>query len=380
MRILWLSVSPAAPTGYGAITREVVKRLRAAGHFVRIGTKHWMPSMHLWGDGVEVFDGTDTLLVNQMLEAERFDYIWSLLDIEVLAERRKYPKDKWVALVPVDTIGFSDMAMSVIKDIGLPVAMSRHGEAAMRERGIEPMYAPLAVATEVFKIKPAHRVAWRMDLGFDDSHFVIGAVGRNNADDRKGFLPLFQAFKIFHDRHPEARLYLHTNLNDRYQADGELNYRAAIDNLGIGEWVAMIDQSAYALGRIEDEWMADIYNGMDVMCLPTRGEGFGIPIIEAQCCGTPVVTTATTSGPELCKSGDLIPVTDDDKQWLPSGAWRHRVRPNAIVAALEEFRTWPHPRETVREAVMDYSWDAVWPKYFEPILAEMERRLAERGK
>jgi glycosyltransferase involved in cell wall biosynthesis len=147
--------------------------------------------------------------------------------------------------------------------------------------------------------------------------------------------------------------------------------------------VTTIDQSAYALGRIEDEWMADIYNGMDVMCLPTRGEGFGLPLVEAQACGTPVVTTATTSGPELCKSGILIPVTDDDKQWLPSGAWRHRVRPLAIDAALGtafNFWQWPNKqtREEVRAKVMDYSRDSVWPKYFEPIMAEMERRLKER--
>ena len=389
MRILWLSVSPMAPTGYGAITREAVKRLVKAGHVVRVGCKHWVPAMHLWFPGgglapVEVFDATNTLLVNQMLEAERFDYIWTLIDIEMLAERRKYPKEKWVGYFPVDTIEMSDCAYSVATEIGLPVAMSRHGEAAMKARGLEPMYAPHAVDFDVFKIKPAHRAAWRHDLGYDDSHFVIGSVGRNNMDDRKGFLPLFQAFKIFHERHPEARLYLHTNLNAGYHAEGEINYQKCIDNLGIGEWVTAIDQAAYALARVEDEWVADAYNGMDVMCLPTRGEGFGIPLVEAQACGTPVVTTATTSGPELIKNGVLIKTTDDDRMWLPGGAWRHVVRPSAIVEALENEYGYIHAadsewlRKDVREGMIPYSWDSVWPTYFEPVIAEMERRLDAR--
>jgi glycosyltransferase involved in cell wall biosynthesis len=42
--------------------------------------------------------------------------------------------------------------------------------------------------------------------------------------------------------------------------------------------------------------MAVLYRGADLLCLPSRGEGFGLPLLEAMACGTPVLTTAW-SGP-----------------------------------------------------------------------------------
>jgi len=77
-------------------------RLRDAGHFVRVGTKHGDQAWHDW-QGFEIFEGVDILTVNRMLEDEGFDYIFTLWDIWTLHGRRPYPKEKWVAHIPVDT-------------------------------------------------------------------------------------------------------------------------------------------------------------------------------------------------------------------------------------------------------------------------------------
>jgi len=53
--------------------------------------------------------------------------------------------------------------------------------------------------------------------------------------------------------------------------------------------------------------MNEIYNLIDIFVLPTRGEAFGLPLLEAQACGVPVVTTDYTTGPELVKGhGELV--------------------------------------------------------------------------
>ena len=47
-----------------------------------------------------------------------------------------------------------------------------------------------------------------------------------------------------------------------------------------------------------------IYNLFDVFALPTAGEGFGLPIIEAMAAGVPVVVLGGLAGDRLCRLVD----------------------------------------------------------------------------
>ena len=380
MRILWHSVSPLATTGYGICTKELARRIRDLGHFVRIGTKH---GDHKWyaHDGFEVFDGVDTLLVNEMIEADNFDYIFTMWDIWVINEKRQYPKDKWVASIPVDTEWISESLKAVSQNVGMPIAMSLHGKRELEAGGLKDVpYAPLGFDDKVFKPLPEARAAFRKELGLTDENFVIGSVGLNYVDDRKGFIPLLVAFKDFHDRHPEARLFLHTAANERAILAEAINYHKIVVHLGLQDAVIWPDQTMLIQGRIDPGWLAEIYNGFDVMCLATKGEGFGLPLIEAQACGVPVVTTNSTTGPELTKTGWLIDVDGDDRYWVGTGTWRLEPRPSKIDAALERAHkawrsgAWAGLKADAPGKVAGYSWDAVWATHWLPVLAQMEAR------
>jgi glycosyltransferase involved in cell wall biosynthesis len=71
------------------------------------------------------------------------------------------------------------------------------------------------------------------------------------------------------------------------------------------EALATSDQVKLHLG-IPAEKMALLYNGFDVLASPSYGEGFGVPILEAQACGVPVIVTDWTAMTELMGAGWLV--------------------------------------------------------------------------
>lgn len=52
-------------------------------------------------------------------------------------------------------------------------------------------------------------------------------------------------------------------------------------------------------GYVSEAELADIYNAVDLFVFPSLYEGFGIPPLEAMACGTPVITSNTSSLPEV---------------------------------------------------------------------------------
>jgi glycosyltransferase involved in cell wall biosynthesis len=52
-------------------------------------------------------------------------------------------------------------------------------------------------------------------------------------------------------------------------------------------------------GHVPDKDLPYFYSGADVVAYPSLFEGFGLPVIEAMACGTPVVTSNVTSLPEI---------------------------------------------------------------------------------
>jgi glycosyltransferase involved in cell wall biosynthesis len=77
----------------------------------------------------------------------------------------------------------------------------------------------------------------------------------------------------------------------------------------------------YELGYIADEDLPCMYGAASTFVFPSRYEGFGLPIIEAMACGTPVITTNISSLPEVAGDSTLL-VSPDHPGELRDAVYR----------------------------------------------------------
>ena len=108
---------------------------------------------------------------------------------------------------------------------------------------------------------------------------------------------------------------------------------------------AAVRERVRLTGFVEDADLPLWYGAAEVFAYPTRYEGFGLPVLEAMACGTPVVTSDVSSLPEVAGDAGLL-IDPNDREQLAT-ALRRIVTDPALAADLRR-------RGTQRAA--RYSW------------------------
>jgi glycosyltransferase involved in cell wall biosynthesis len=74
-----------------------------------------------------------------------------------------------------------------------------------------------------------------------------------------------------------------------------------------------LEQDVIFLGYVAEEHLPALYSLADLLVFPSLYEGFGLPPLEAMACGTPVITSDSSSLPEVVgKAGLMVPARDAD--------------------------------------------------------------------
>ncbi|MCE2490620.1 MAG: glycosyltransferase family 4 protein [Anaerolineae bacterium] len=67
-----------------------------------------------------------------------------------------------------------------------------------------------------------------------------------------------------------------------------------------------IQDRVHLIGFVDDEDLPALYSAAEVFAFPSLYEGFGLPVLEAMACGTPVVTSDLSSLPEVAENAALL--------------------------------------------------------------------------
>jgi glycosyltransferase involved in cell wall biosynthesis len=132
---------------------------------------------------------------------------------------------------------------------------------------------------------------------------------------------------------------------------------ATVQSCGIAERVTLT-------GPLTDADLPALYNGARAFVFPSLYEGFGLPVLEAMACGTPVVTSNTSSLPEV--AGDAALLVD------PCDV-------DAIAAALRRVLTDPGLAEELRARGPARAAEFTWERTARETLAVYERAAASRA-
>lgn len=386
MRLTWLSNAPWSATGYGNQTRHFTKRFIKAGHPTAVIANYGHQGTPINYDGVQCYGQAFHPFCADVAAADsvdfRADVMFSFMDIWVMQGIDLGVR--WVQWVPVDHDPVPPLVAHVAKSAYRRIAISKFGQNRLEAVGLESGYVPNGVETDVFTpvvMPDEHRAIFQIPK----DRFVVGMVAMNKGDPpRKAFWQNIKAFDEFHKKHPDTFLYLHTQDGHPQRAEqiDIVSFIEQATSLKIGKDVIFPPQHNMVLG-FADKIMAELYSAMDVHLLVSMGEGFGIPILEAQSCGTPVIVGDWTSMSELCFSGWKVDKKDTIPIWSPLQSFMFMPRVEAITEKLEmayQMKGNQDYRDRARKGAMAYDCDKIMEKYWLPELAHIQEMLDSEKK
>ncbi|UCC65786.1 MAG: glycosyltransferase [Anaerolineae bacterium] len=161
-----------------------------------------------------------------------------------------------------------------------------------------------------------------MPLGIDPDMFNPSVPGRRI----EGYFTFLSVFEWGERKAPEILL---KAFNSEFKANEKVLLLLKVDNrdpsVNVQQQVADFGLSSdrAPIGFLYNQPIANIqmgalYRSADCFVLPTRGEGWGMPILEAMACGLPVIATNWSAQTEFMNQGNAYPLCV--RQLIPAQA------------------------------------------------------------
>lgn len=423
-RILWVNDASWKGTGYGTYGNEVLSRLHKVPEFeiaeiacyadendAKANPRPWKvyanrplesdPSFAEYvGNPSSVF-GQWTF--NSVCLDFKPDIVMDIRDWWMFEYQERSPfRDffHWAIMPTVDADPQNPQWLSTFANADSVLAYSEFGRDTMLSQSDQINFIDVAspAASEEFhwtSDKKAHKES----MGLDGDSLIIGTVMRNQR--RKLYPDLLQVFRNLLDKTKNPNIFLHCHT---YYPDIGWEIPSLLDKFGLTNRVLFSykcqhcekvsidffkDCVSYCPScnnftnrlvgvenSITTEELSRIYNTFDLYIQYANSEGFGMPQLEAACCGVPVLSVNYSAMESVIKnidgfSVDPLALTME----CETGCYRAVPDNDKTVAILEEIvkhQTTLRPKGIgcAKRTRLHYNWDKtaqVWIDHFKSI-------------
>jgi glycosyltransferase involved in cell wall biosynthesis len=297
--------------------------------------------------------------------------LWPLLGVQGFAEQNL------ACWTPVDQDPVPPLVAKFLLEGGHhAIAMSRFGEKMLANAGVSSenmTYIPHGIDLGVFNDRGKGA---REQMGIPEDAFLVvtNAANRGRIPVRKAFGEMADAMSEFMRGRPDVHWMIHTEPNGHSEG---VNIPRLVAHLGIDPKRVRYPHPVHFRNGIPQDAIAQMYSAADVQLLTSMGEGFGIPAVEGQACGTPVIVSDFSAQPELVGThGKAVPV---QRVWDEYQASFFGI-PNvaAITAALhevyEETKGGRVDRGAVAASMEQYDQAKLYETSWKPLIKYMTER------
>ncbi|MDD5622984.1 MAG: glycosyltransferase family 1 protein [Actinomycetota bacterium] len=193
----------------------------------------------------------------------------------------------------------------------------------LKENKVEVIYA---ASNKMFKVIKNTESALKIKQKYNLPEKYILFVG--GLTPLKNFSNILKALKIIKKEFPIKLVVVGFN-RWKYDKDMELIEKLKLEN------------DIMMLGFIPDDDLPYLYNSAELFIFPSLYEGFGMPVLEAQACGCPVVSSKTECIEEISKRSALLVNPYDHKeiaQAILDILNNEDLRDKLVAAGLENIK------------------------------------------
>jgi glycosyltransferase involved in cell wall biosynthesis len=367
--ILFMSDSPALPTGLGRITKDLAVHVASMPEF-RVGSfgmgeftssklpfqQYVYPESARWGENyIEAvwhdFAGSDEGILLAIWDISRLGWfsrprMGGPLQDFLMSRRFK----RWL-YCPIDHLSIGGKLTGESRDTLLGfdriLAYSQFGRQVLEDtlgRSID--WIPHGIDRNAFQ--PRDRLPGRMLLGVKPEDELVGIVATNQA--RKDWGTAFAA--MARAANPHRHYWCHSDVPIRYW-----NLLALAEDFGISK------QVHFTFNTFRSEELSYLYSACNITFLPSS-EGFGYPIVESMACGIPCLHGDYGGGMELVPDPEWIVPRRGERLDTPWNCLRPVWNPEEWAQKIEwvcSQRGDGSEQQKCLDAVDHLDWKKLWP-------------------